>query len=322
MDNVIEEIIDKVLGSSSMADTIGWLVIIGLVVYFVYRLVRSIRLVPTKTAEIIERLGKYSTTLEPGFHPLIPFIDKVAFIQDLKEETIPVPPQECFTKDNVRVEVDGVIYISVVNPVNASYGITNYRFASTQLAQTTTRSVIGTLELDRTFEERDLISSKVIEVMGEVEETWGIRVHRYEVKNIVPPLSVKRAMEQQMTAERDRRAIIAKSEGDKQSRINRSEGLKAEMVNKSEGEKMKQINEAEGKASEIEAIAKATAESITKLAEAISTDGGKEAVSLRLSQDYLTQLNNLATADTKVLLPADLTKLDELLSSLGLKAKK
>ena len=320
--DIIEQIINGVLNSESMGDSFGWIVIIGLVIYFIYRLVRSIRLVPTKTAEIVERLGKYSTTLEPGFHPLIPFIDKVAFIQDLKEETLPVPPQECFTKDNVRVEVDGVIYISVVNPVNASYGITQYHFAISQLAQTTTRSIIGTLELDRTFEERDLISSKVLEVMLEIEEAWGVKVHRYEVKNIVPPISVKRAMEQQMTAERDRRALISKSEGDKQSRINRSEGLKAEMVNKSEGEKMKQINEAEGKASEIEAIAKATAESIAKLAAAISTDGGKEAVSLRLSQDYLTQLNNLATTDTKVLLPADLTKLDELLSSLGLKAKK
>ncbi|GMT48528.1 MAG: stomatin 2 [bacterium] len=313
----VEGIINSLFGGNTL-DTIGGLVLLLLVVIFVFRLIKAIRIVPTKSAFIVERLGKYHKTLGAGFHPLIPFIDKVAFIKDLKEETMPVPPQECFTKDNVRVEVDGVIYISVINPVNASYGITDYRFAATQLAQTTTRSVIGTIDLDRTFEERDLISSKVLEVLSEVDESWGIQVHRYEVKNIVPPNSVKNAMEQQMTAERDRRALIAKAEGDKQSRVNRSEGLKAELVNRSEGEMQRRINEAEGRAREIMTISDATAQSIEKLAEAIAIGGGDEAVNLRLSQSYISQLGKLAESKVHVLLPADLTRLEDLLASVGL----
>ncbi len=313
----LERIISSLLGGDIL-DTIGGLVLFLLVVIFVFKLIKAIRIVPTKSAYIVERLGKYHKTLGAGFHPLIPFIDKVAFIKDLKEETMAVPPQECFTKDNVRVEVDGVIYISVMNPVNASYGITDYRFAATQLAQTTTRSVIGTIELDRTFEERDLISNKVLEVLSEVDESWGIQVHRYEVKNIVPPSSVKNAMEQQMTAERDRRALIAKAEGDRQSRVNRSEGLKAELVNRSEGEMQKRINEAEGRAREIITISDATAQSIEKLAEAIALGGGDEAVNLRLSQSYINQLGKLAESHVNVLLPADLTRLEDLLASVGL----
>ncbi|HEO64569.1 MAG TPA: paraslipin [Spirochaetes bacterium] len=315
--NKLESIINKLLGGDIL-DTIGGLVLLLLVVIFVFKLIKAIRIVPTKSAYIVERLGKYHKTLGAGFHPLIPFIDKVAFIKDLKEETMAVPPQECFTKDNVRVEVDGVIYISVINPVNASYGITDYRFAATQLAQTTTRSVIGTIDLDRTFEERDLISSKVLEVLSEVDESWGIQVHRYEVKNIVPPSSVKNAMEQQMTAERDRRALIAKAEGDRQSRVNRSEGLKAELINRSEGEMQKRVNEAEGRAREIMTISDATAQSIEKLAEAIALGGGDEAVNLRLSQSYISQLGKLAESHVNVLLPADLTRLEDLLASVGL----
>jgi len=296
------------------------MVTVGLfVLTLVFKLIRAIRIVPTRKAYIVERLGKYTKTLEPGFHLLLPFLDKVSFIQDLKEETIPVPPQDCFTLDNVRVEVDGVIYISVIDPVNSSYGVTDYRFAAIQLAQTTTRSIIGTIDLDRTFKERDLISSKVVQELSEVGEHWGINVHRYEVKNIVPPKTVKEAMERQVTAERERRAIIAEAEGEKQSKINRSEGLKAEMINKSEGEMQRRINEAEGQAAEIETIAKATAESIGKLGTAISGQGGEEAIRLRLSQNYLDALSELATGDTNVLLPADLTKVNDLLDSMGLK---
>jgi regulator of protease activity HflC (stomatin/prohibitin superfamily) len=289
-----------------------------LLLMLLMKLVRSIRIVPTKSAYIVERLGKYSRTLGPGFHLLVPFFERVAYIQDLKEETINVPPQECFTTDNVQVEVDGVIYISVVDPVKSSYGITDYRYAAVQLAQTTVRSIIGTLELDKTFEERDLINSKIVGVLNEVGMTWGILVHRYEVKNIVPPASVKNAMEQQMRAERDRRALLAQSEGDKQSRINNSEGLKSEAVNKSEGEMQKRINEAEGRAREIESIASATAEAIEKLAAVITEEGGAEAVQLRLAQQYLFQLSGLAKAKTSVLLPADLTKLNSLLDAAGL----
>jgi len=287
-------------------------------VIVMYKFARSIRLVPTRSAYLVERLGKYRATLGPGIHLLLPFFDQVTFIQDLKEESISVDPQECFTSDNVKVEVDGVIYLSVTDPVNASYGVTDYRFAATQLAQTTTRSVIGTLDLDRTFEERELISAKVVEVLSEVGQGWGIRVHRYEIKNIVPPNSVREAMERQVTAERERRAIVAKSEGDKQSRINRSEGHKTELVNISEGEMQRRINEAEGKAREIEAISEATAESIELLAAAINAKGGKEAVRLQLTQKYLSQLSHLADQETSVLLPADLTQLDDLLSAVGL----
>ena len=185
----------------------------------VYKFIISIRLVPTKKAYIVERLGKYHKTLEAGFHALIPFIDRVTFIQDLKERTIDVPPQNCFTKDEVNVEVDGVIYMSVIDPTKASYGVSAYVFAAIELAQTTTRSVIGTLDLDKTFEERDLISSRVVEVLNNAGDSWGIRVHRYEIKNISPPGSVQNSMEKQVTAERERRAILATSEGDKQARL-------------------------------------------------------------------------------------------------------
>ena len=284
----------------------------------IFQFFRSIRIVPTTKAYIVERLGKYSRTLGPGFHALLPFLDRVAFIQDLKETSISVPPQVCFTADNVQVEVDGVIYISVSDPVAASYGIDDYLVGAIQLGQTTTRSVIGTLDLDRTFEERDIISAKIVEVLSEAGQVWGIRVHRYEIKNIVPPTTVKNAMEKQVTAERERRAIIATAEGEKESRISRSIGMKAELINLSEGEMTRRINEAEGKASEIQSIAEATAESIEKLADAITQQGGDDAVRLQLSQKFLTQLGHLANEDTSVLLPADLTRLDELLNSLHL----
>lgn len=282
------------------------------------KILRSIRIVPTKSAYIVERLGRYTKTLGPGFHVLVPFMERVAYIQDLREETINVPPQSCFTNDNVQVEVDGVIYISAVDPVKASYGVTDYRFAAIQLAQTTMRSVIGTLELDKTFEERDIINSKIVGVLNEVGMGWGINVHRYEVKNIVPPDTVRNAMEQQMRAERERRAILAQSEGDRQSRINSSEGFKTEAVNKSEGEMQKRINEAEGKAREIESIAIATAEAIEKLAAAIVEEGGEKAVQLRLSEQFLNQLRGLAKPQTSVVLPTDLTRLDSLLAALGI----
>ena len=281
-------------------------------------LIRSIQLVPTQKAYIVERLGKYHKSLGPGFHTLIPFVEVVSVIQDLREEAIAVPSQECFTSDNVLVEVDGVIYISVTNPVNSSYGITDYRLGAIQLAQTTTRSVIGTLTLDRTFEERDLISAKIVSVLADAGEGWGIRVHRYEVKNIVPPSTVKNAMERQVTAERERRALVARSEGEMQSRINKSEGSRTELINKSEGEMQRRINEAEGKAQEITAIADATAKSIELIATAISKPSGEESVRLQLSQKYLTQLSALAKSDTQVLLPADLTRLEELLAPIGL----
>ena len=301
-----------------MMDQIATGIWAALSLYVAVKFIRSIRIVPNRQSYIVERLGRYHATWGPGFHFGIPFIDSVAFIQHLKEEAIEVPPQECFTQDNVRVEVDGVLYISVTSPENASYGITNYRSAARVLAQTTTRSVIGTLDLDRTFEEREAINSRVLSVISEVSESWGIQVHRYEVKNIEVPGSVRDAMERQLTAERDRRALLARTEGEKQAMINDSEGLKMEMINKSEGEMTKRINEAEGRAQEILAIAQATAESITKVGESLVQQGGDEAIKLRLAQAYLKEFGHLANSKTQVLLPADITKIDDLLNSVGL----
>ena len=284
----------------------------------IYKFIYSIKLVPTKKAYIVERLGKYYKTLEAGFHALIPFVDKVTFIRDLKETTIDVPPQDCFTKDEVYVEVDGVIYMSIDDPTKASYGVTEYDFAAVELAQTTTRSVIGTLDLDRTFEERDVISSKVVEVLNAAGESWGIRVHRYEIKNISPPDSVKNSMEKQVTAERERRAILAKSEGDKQSRINRSEGKKMEMINLSEGQLQKRINEAHGRAEEILTVAKATAESIEKIGGVLSSPGGQEAFNLKLKEKYLQSMGRLADGAVEIVVPGSINQFDNWVKNLGL----
>lgn len=287
-------------------------------IFLIYKFIRAIRIVPNRKEYIVERLGKYNRTLGPGFHALVPFFDKVVYQQDLREEAINVPPQECFTKDNVRVEVDGVLYLSIRDSKNASYGVTDHQLAAWQLANTTTRSVIGTLELDETFEERNTINSRVVEELTNAGEDWGIHIHRFEIKNISPPKTVNESMEKQMGAEREKRAIVATAQGKKQSLINRSEGRKIEMINQSEGAKQRKINEAEGKAQEIEAIADATAQSIAVLAEAISNTHGEEAVRLRLSQRYLNQFGSLATNQSQVILPKDISNIKEILASIGL----
>lgn len=283
----------------------------------VFKFITSIKLVPTKKAYIVERLGKYHKTLDAGFHALIPFVDEVTFIQDLRETTIDVPPQDCFTKDEVNVEVDGVIYLEVDDPTKASYGVTFYEYAAIELAQTTTRSVIGTLDLDKTFEERDLISSKVVEVLNNAGMSWGIRVLRYEIQNISPPISVQASMEKQVTAERERRAILAKSEGDKQARINKSEGKKMEMINLSEGQMLRRINEAQGRAEEILTISKATAESIAKIGNVLTSPGGEKAFELKLTEKYLNSMENLKNA--QIVIPGSLNQYDTWVDSLGLK---
>jgi regulator of protease activity HflC (stomatin/prohibitin superfamily) len=294
-------------------------VLLGLFsIYVMYQFVRSLRLVPNQFAFIVERLGNYHKTLGPGFHALIPIVDKVVYKQDLREETIEVEPQECFTKDNVKVEVDGVIYLSVVDPVNASYGVTNYRYAAVQLAQTTTRSVLGNMELDQTFEERASMSREVVKVLSEVEQIWGIKVHRYEIKNIMTPRTVQKAMERQMTAERDRRAIIAKSEGVKGSKVNDAEGVRAEIINISEAEMQRRINEAEGYAQEILSIAEATAKSIEEVADALSQPKGTEAMKLQLSEKYLEVLSGLGRGENSVILPKDISNYDALMEGLSL----
>ncbi|HKL19970.1 MAG TPA: stomatin-like protein [Halalkalibaculum sp.] len=289
-----------------------------LAIYTLYKFIQSIQLVPTQKAYIVERLGKYQKTLGPGFHALLPFFDQVKYRQDLKEETIEVEPQECFTQDNVKVEVDGVIYLSVTDPVNASYGITNYRFAAVQLAQTTTRSIVGTMDLDDTFEDRALINKGVVDVLSEMEQAWGMRVHRYEIKNIVTPRTIQNAMERQMTAERERRATIAKSEGVKESSINDAEGEKREIINVSEGEMQRRINEAEGVAQEIESLAEATAVSIEQIADALNSPKGKEAMQMRLAEKYITQLSKLADSKNDVIIPTDITNYDAIMAGLSL----
>ena len=294
-------------------------VVLGLfAVYLTFKFLQAIRLVPNQFAHVVERLGNYHTTLGPGFHALIPFLDKVVYKQDLREETIEVEPQECFTKDNVKVEVDGVIYISVMDPVNASYGVTDYRYAAVQLAQTTTRSVIGQMDLDETFEERAKMSKEVVKVLSEMEKSWGIKVHRYEIKNILTPRTVQKAMERQMTAERERRAVIAKSEGVMGSKVNDAEGRRAEIINISEAEMQRRINEAEGWAQEIEAIAEATASSIEQIAEALSQPKGTEAMQLQLKEKYLATLSGLGRDENQIILPKDLSNYDALMEGLSL----
>lgn len=285
--------------------------------YLTLKIVRSIRVVPNRTELLVERLGRYDRTLGPGVHLMLPFIDNVAFTVDLKEEAIDVPPQDCFTKDNVRVEVDGVLYMKVTQSKMACYAIVEYRFAIIQLAQTMVRSVIGKLDLDHTLTERERINSEVVSALNDIARTWGVQVSRYEVKNIVPPASVRDAMEKQMASERDRRALLARAEGEKQSRLNDSEGKKQEMINRSMGEMQRRINEAEGKAEEILALGRANADAIRTVAESVATPGGKDAVNLRLGQLMVNKLGSLSSGQ-KVLLPLDLTNVDELLKGVGL----
>ena len=300
-------------------DVIFFTIVVGAIfLWFIKALFQSIRLVPAQTEFIIERFGKYHVTLKAGFHVLFPFIDKVAYTQDLKEHTMDVPPQHCFTKDEIQVEVDGVIYMQVFDSSKASYGITDFQYAAVQLAQTTTRAIIGTLELDRTFEERETISGRVVAVLDEAAHKWGVKILRFEIKNLVPPESVRQSMEKLVTAERNRRAIVENSIGQKQSLINTSKGLKSEMVNVSEGEKQKRINEAQGLASEILALGKATAESIEKVASAINGPGGKYAVKLELGQKYIQTLAKLSKGENKVVLSSNLTNMNEVLKAMDL----
>ena len=317
---IIQRVKEEIkMGFLEIVDTISFGLVMAFFVYLLFMVVRSFRLVPNQFAYVVERLGNYKKTLGPGFHALVPFLDSVVYKQDLREETIEVEPQECFTKDNVKVEVDGVIYLSVTDPVNASYGITDYRFAAIQLAQTTTRSVIGLMDLDETFEERSFMSKEVVKVLAEMELPWGIKVHRYEIKNIIPPRTVQNAMERQMTAERDRRAVIAKSEGIKESKVNDAEGIRAEIINISEAEMQSRINEAEGLAREIEALAEATAVSIEKVADALSQPMGVEAMRLRLGEKYLGKLKGLAREENDIILPKDISNYDTVMEGLSLK---
>ena len=278
--------------------------IIALIV--IVAILKTAIVVPQKTAFIVERLGKYRCTLEAGFHILVPFFDKIAYKHTLKEQAIDVPPQECITKDNIAVSVDGILYMQVMDPAKASYGIGNYLFATTQLAQTTMRSEMGKLDLDRSFEERTSINAAIVAAVDKASDPWGIKVTRYEIKNITPPRTIRDAMEKQMRAEREKRAMIAESEGERQAKINRAEGERQEAIALSEGERMRKINEAEGKAKEILLVAEAQAAGIQKVAEAINGKGGIESVNMQLAQQYLAQFGNLAKTNNTIIIPSDL----------------
>ena len=285
----------------------GGLVFFAIVaVVVLVAILKTAVVVPQKTAYIVERLGKYRTTLEAGFHILLPFFDRIAYRHTLKEMAIDVPPQECITKDNIAVSVDGILYLQVMDPVKASYGIGNYLFATTQLAQTTMRSEMGKLDLDRSFEERTAINGAIVSAVDKASDPWGIKVTRYEIKNITPPQSIRDAMEKQMRAEREKRAMIAESEGERQSKINRAEGERQQAIALSEGEREKRINEAEGRAKEIMLVADAQAEGIRKVAAALNEPGGLNSVNMQLAQQYLTQFGHLAKQNNTMIIPSDL----------------
>ncbi len=289
---------------------------LGFTALVVVALFKTARIVPQRQQFVVERLGKYSRSLDAGFHILIPFLDKVAYKHSLKEVAIDVPSQMCITKDNIAVEIDGILYLQVVDAKAASYGIENYMFASSQLAQTTLRSEIGKIELDRTFEERETINSEVVQAVDKASNPWGVKILRYEIKDILPPATVRDALEKQMRAERERRAVVAESEGEKEAKINVSEGLKQEAINLSEAEKQKQINEAEGKAEEIQLIATATAQGIRKVAEAIEAPGGSEAVNLRVAEQYIKEFGNLAKENNTMILPSNLTDVGSMVATI------
>jgi regulator of protease activity HflC (stomatin/prohibitin superfamily) len=282
-------------------------ILIGIIILAFILISSMVKVVPQRTAIIVERLGKYKATFSAGFQILIPFIDKIRYRHTLKEQAIDVAPQICITRDNIAVEVDGILYLQILDPQKASYGIDNYRFASIQIAQTTMRSVIGKLELDKTFEERETINVSIVDAVDKASEPWGVKVTRYEVKNISPPQSIRDAMEKQMRAEREKRAVIAESEGTRQAKINNADGDKQEFILKSEGEKQRRINEAAGRASEIEQVAVATANGLRAIALAISEENGLNAVNLRVAEQYLLGFANLAKANNTIVLPANLT---------------
>lgn len=284
----------------------GTVIFFVLLILVVVAVVKYIRIVPQKEAYIIERLGKYSKTLEAGLHLLVPFLERVAYKHSLKEQAIDVPPQQCITKDNIAVDVDGILYLQVMDPAKASYGIGNYLFATIQLAQTTMRSEMGKLDLDRSFEERMNINAAVVAAVDKASDPWGVKVTRYEIKNITPPQSIRDAMEKQMRAEREKRAMIAESEGERQAKINRAEGEKQEAIAKSEGEKMKRINEAEGRAREILLVAEAQANGIRQVAEAMATEAGVKAVNMQLAQQYFNEFGKIAKSGNTMIIPADL----------------
>ena len=297
----------------------------GLILFFILAVLvlviiaKTAIVVPQQNAYVVERLGKYAGTLGAGFHVLVPFLDSIRYRHTLKEMAVDIPAQVCITRDNVQVGVDGVLYLKVLNPERASYGIADYMFAISQLAQTTLRSEVGKIDLDKTFEERTNINTAVVSELDKATDSWGVKVLRYEIKNITPPHDVLAAMEKQMRAEREKRAVILTSEGARDAAINTADGTKQEVIKASEARKQQQINEAEGQAAAIMAVATATAEGIRRVAEAIKLPGGYEAVQLRVAEQYITQFGELARESNTLVLPANVADVGSMIA-LAMKA--
>ena len=300
-------------------------VVLALVALVIVLIAKSAAIVPQQAAYVIERLGRYSRTLQAGFHILVPFLDRVAYKHDLKERAVDIPEQLCITRDNVQVGVDGVLYLQVLEPHQASYGITNYTFAISQLAQTTLRSEVGKIDLDRTFEERASLNSAIVNELEQASAPWGVKVLRYEIRNITPPADVLAAMEKQMRAEREKRAVILASEGDRDAKINESQGSRDANINEAEGEKQRvikaseavrtqQINEAQGQAEAILTVAAATADGLSRIAQSVSVTGGMDAMRLRIAEQYIAQFGQLAKESNTLVVPANLSDLASMLT--------
>ena len=291
---------------------IVFIVILIIAVMFV---ARSVKVVPQQSAWVVERLGKFHATLSPGLNFLVPFVDRAAYRHSLKEIPLDVPSQVCITKDNTQLTVDGILYFQVTDPMRASYGSSNYIVAITQLAQTTLRSVIGRMELDRTFEERDVINASVVQALDEAAQNWGVKVLRYEIKDLTPPAAILHAMQAQITAEREKRALIAASEGRRQEQINIATGEREAFIARSEGEKQAEINTAQGEAAAILAVAEASAEAIRKIAAAIQSPGGEQAVQLKVAEKALEAYGQLAQKNNTMIVPGNMTEVSALIGS-------
>lgn len=293
---------------------VGLIVVGAIVLLVVVVLFKTAVIVPQQSAYVIERLGRYSRTLQAGFHILLPFLDTIAYKHTLKEQAIDISEQLCITRDNVQVGVDGVLYLQVLEPRQASYGITNYQFAISQLAQTTLRSEVGKIDLDRTFEERSSINRLIVNELDQASAPWGVKVLRYEIRNINPPTDVLNAMEKQMRAEREKRAVILSSEGERDAKINEAEGEKQRVIKESEATRTQQINEAQGEAEAILAVATASAEGITRIGQSVSGEGGMDAMRLRVAEQYIAQFGQIAKEGNTLVVPANLSDLSSMLA--------
>ena len=291
------------------------IVVIVILVIAVIFIARSVKVVPQQNAWVVERLGKYHATLSPGLNLLVPFVDRAAYKHSLKEIPLDVPSQVCITRDNTQLTVDGILYFQVTDPMRASYGSSNYIIAITQLAQTTLRSVIGRMELDKTFEERAVINTSVVQALDEAALNWGVKVLRYEIKDLTPPAAILHAMQAQITAEREKRALIAASEGRRQEQINIATGEREAFIARSEGEKQAEINNAQGEAAAILAVAEASAEAIRKIAAAIQSPGGEQAVQLKVAEKAVEAYAQLAQKNNTMIVPGNMTEVSALIAS-------